>query len=105
MWDTNSFHYMISRIARLFSQTGVVFPFSASALGLNAKMIFLFAGIIISTPIGKWIADKFRKLTGPYTEGKKAFAVAYDAVMIGVFIICIIFLVGETFNPFIYFRF
>lgn len=105
MWDTNSYHYMISRIARLFSQTNVVFPFSASALGLNANMIYLFAGIIIATPIGKWIADQIRKLTEPYTKCKHVFAIAYDAIMVEVFLICTIFLVGETYNPFIYFRF
>ncbi|MBR4462575.1 MAG: MBOAT family protein [Erysipelotrichaceae bacterium] len=105
MWDTNSLHYMVSRIRRLFSQTGVVYPFSVSALGLNANMIYLFAGILISTPIGKWIADLIKKWFGPYTKDKQAFAVAHDVIMIGMFIICIMFLVGETFNPFIYFRF
>ena len=105
MWDTNSFHNMITRIARLFSQKNVVFPFSVSALGLNANMIYLFVGIIISTPIGKWIANQIRKLAGHFTKDKLAFAIAYDVIMVGMFIICVIFLVGETFNPFIYFRF
>ena len=68
-------------------------------------MIYLSAGIIISTPIGKWIADQMRKLIESHTKDRQVFAIAYDAVMVGIFIICVIFLVGETFNPFIYFRF
>lgn len=105
MWDTNSFHYMVSRIVRLFSQEGVVFPFSATALGLNANMCYLLIGIIISTPIGKWIANQMRKWMGAYMKDKHVFYIAHDVIMIGMFVICIIFLVGETFNPFIYFRF
>ena len=40
-----------------------------------------------------------------YKKDKLAFAIVYDLIMVGVFIICVIFLEGETFNPFIYFRF
>lgn len=105
MWETNSFHYMISRIVRLFSQTDVFFPFSVSALGLNANMVYLFTGIIISTPLGKLIANQMREWIGSYIKCKQVFAIAYDVIMVGVFIICVIFLVGETYNPFIYFRF
>lgn len=105
MWDSNSLRFMISRIARLFSQTDVVFPFSVSALGLNANMFYLLVGIIISTPIGKWCANQMRKWIGSYTKGKKVFDMAHDVIMVGMFVVCIIFLVGETFNPFIYFRF
>lgn len=105
MWDTNSLHYMISRVSRLFSQTDVVFPFSASALGLNANMIYLLIGLVISTPIGKFFANQIKKLIILSIKDKMVYTIAYDVLMIGLFVICIIFLVGETFNPFIYFRF
>lgn len=105
MWDTDSISYMLSRIARLFSQDGVVLPYSVSVLGINANMIYLIIGIIISTPLGKWFFDSLKKLILPYTGQRQVFLVMHDVVMIGLFIVCIIFIVGETFNPFIYFRF
>lgn len=68
-------------------------------------MVYLFTGIIISTPLGKLIANQMREWIGSYIKCKQVFAIAYDVIMVGVFIICVIFLVGETYNPFIYFRF
>lgn len=105
MWETNSLRYMLSRLSRLFSQDDVVFPFSVSALGLNANMIYLLIGLLITMPVGKAIFAYIGRIINPNTLDNPIFAILHDALMVALFVVCIIFLVGETFNPFIYFRF
>ena len=107
MWDTNSLHYMLSRIARLFSQGGDAYPltFTVSMLGLGADIIYLIIGFVICTPLGKWIGEGIKSLIKPILVNSNAYAIVHDMCFIALFVVCIIFLVGETFNPFIYFRF
>lgn len=107
MWDTNSPRYLISRILRLFIQekNAFPFPFTVSMLELDANIIYLMLGIIIATPIGSWIASQIKKLIKPGLTNSKLYYFIHDAVFVSLFVVCIVFLVGETFNPFIYFRF
>lgn len=107
MWDTNSFHYMISRLLRLFSSGENTYPltFIISMLEIKDDLIYLVAGIIIATPIGKWIGENIKKMMKPNMKYNPVFVITHDALYVFMFLICIIFLVGETFNPFIYFRF
>lgn len=107
MWDTDSFHYMMDRISRLFLQNDGSYPFAftISMLGLEADIIYLIIGLIISTPIGKWIGDRINSILPQTITASHAFSIAHDACFVVLFLICIVFLVGETFNPFIYFRF
>ena len=107
MWDTNSPNYLVSRILRLFSQNKDAYPltFTISSLGLDADIIYLVFGIIISTPIGAWIVNIVKRVMAPKLSNSHVFTIAHDTFFIVLFLICILFLVGETFNPFIYFRF
>lgn len=107
MWDTNSFHYMISHILRLVSQGKNAFPltFTVSVLDIKVDVLYLVVGIIIATPLGRWIWKKINYFIKSKIDSNVAFAIAHDATYVLMFVICIIFLIGETFNPFIYFRF
>lgn len=107
MWDTNSVRYMLSRLARLFVQekNALPFPFTVSMYELEACFVYLILGIIIATPIGNWLVAYSRRIMNPKIAGSYTFAILHDTFFICLFVICIIFLVGETFNPFIYFRF
>lgn len=103
MWDTNNIHYMILRIMRLFSQKDVVYPFSVSALELKVSMIYLIVGVVVSTPIlGKSVELISNKTS---IASNSFFEIFSDVCYIMIFVICIVFIIGETFNPFIYFRF
>ncbi len=107
MWDTNSLYYMLARILRLFSQSkdALPFTFTVSMLGLEANIIYLLLGIIIATPIGKLLGDGINRLMKPTLANRQSIGIVHDICFVVLFLVCIIFLVGETFNPFIYFRF
>ena len=107
IWETNSLHYMLSRLSRLFSQPKNAYPFrfTVTRLGIEADILYLIVGIIIATPIGMWIGNAAKKLLQPKLTNNRVFYVFHDALFIGLFVICLAFLIGETFNPFIYFRF
>ncbi len=62
-----------------------------------SKSVFLFPGILFSTPVVPVIQKRF--------EGKKEAETAGLAVSLGLFLISIILLEASTYNPFIYFRF
>lgn len=57
---------------------------------------YLFMGIIAATPLFNRI---FKLLDESY------FGIVFDAYLILVLVICIVFLVNSSYNPFIYFRF
>ncbi len=57
----------------------------------------LIVGIVFSLPIVKVLKQKF--------EGKEFAELLADLFSIVVLIICVIYLVNDTYNPFIYFRF
>lgn len=107
MWNTNSFHYMIDHLLRLFMQGENAYPlmFIISMNGLKPCVLYLIAGIMIATPVGKWIWDGMGRLAGTKFIGTPFYNMAHDAFYVILFVTCIVFLIGESFNPFIYFRF
>ena len=60
-------------------------------------IIYIFVGIILSMPIYKKIFDKSNK--------NIALTIFEDITLGTCFILCIMFLVSNQYNPFIYFRF
>ncbi|GAB6109359.1 MBOAT family O-acyltransferase [Fusibacter bizertensis] len=60
---------------------------------------FLILAIFASTPIAKQFMDKIESKDKPIPK------VLLDICILGILLISIVFLVGEKFNPFIYFRF
>ena len=57
----------------------------------------IIAGIILSMPIVKIIKDKL--------ENKLFFSMIGDIISIALLVICVMYLVNDSYNPFIYFRF
>ncbi|MBR3627543.1 MAG: MBOAT family protein [Elusimicrobia bacterium] len=103
MHDTNNFMEMIHYLQRLFSQTEVINPISIRALDLQSYIPCLLIGIILSSPL-ILIFKKIKAYTYPnwiIITGK----IINDIFLITVFILSIIFIVGQNYNPFIYFRF
>ena len=68
---------------------------------IKENIVFWILAIIFSTPIvkkaNKFLVDKFYL----YRE----VSMIYPAVIIGLFFICVCYLVKGTYNPFIYFNF
>lgn len=72
-----------------------VFVYTQSFTVVN--IIALISGIMLSTPIFNKIDTKLAK--------NNVYAVIKDITLIILFIICIVYLISGTYNPFIYFRF
>ena len=78
---------------------------------LNTKTIYLLLNyasiliiaIILSTPIYKYLLNYYRNLSN---QGlKKLIALIYIVFFIVLFVISVAYLVSDTYNPFLYFRF
>ncbi|MFA5536662.1 MAG: MBOAT family O-acyltransferase [Bacillota bacterium] len=63
------------------------------------SLVFLAIALVASLPLFKKLAKRIE--LGKYN----LFKYAYDSYVVAVFVISLIFLMGEKFNPFIYFRF
>ncbi len=77
---------------------------------LKEYAVFWAAGIIFCLPVGKWLERRLAaKLSGkPAICGKAAAvgsAALYPVCMLGLFFVCVIYLVKGGYNPFIYFNF
>lgn len=103
MHDTNSFSQMIHYLQRLFSQAEVINPVSVRALGLQSYIPYLLLGFILSSPFVV-VLRKIKEYAYPnwvVTTSK----IINDIFLITIFVLSVIFIAGENYNPFIYFRF
>lgn len=66
-------------------------------LSITSLLIYVVFGVVGSTPLLNNLIKKINK-NGLVSAG-------YDIVLITVFLVCILFLINNSFNPFIYFRF
>lgn len=106
MHDSNSLSEMFSYTARLFGAGEIAESVSVNSLELQSSIPYLVLALVLALPtrrIFSWITGK---LEG--TECKAVsvcYAVGGDLVRIAALVICLVFIVGGSYNPFIYFRF
>lgn len=67
------------------------------------RYAFIIA-IIATTPMCPFISKKLKEISRPYLENV-VFNGIEPILLISLFLLCIMYLVNSTFNPFIYFRF
>ena len=67
---------------------------------LKEAFVFLFFSILFAMPVAKWIEKKMARSPVPIVTD-----VLYAAVLMGVFLVAMAYLVKGTYNPFIYFNF
>ena len=90
-------------IGKMFFINGrVSAPVTVSSLRLWSDIPFLAVGIFASTPLWVWLRGK---ISASKLINSSAAYVVSDVLLIGVFLFSVIFLMGGTYNPFIYFRF
>ncbi len=93
---------ILAFLSRLFYARDVSKPVTIGSLKLWGYLPFLLVGGFLSTPPGILLRDR---LSSSKTAKSTVGAVIHDAGLIGVFLLSLLFLVGSTYNPFIYFRF
>jgi alginate O-acetyltransferase complex protein AlgI len=99
-------------LSEAFCFLGVMFGKAASftsgevSILFMSNLIFLIIAIISATPLLKKLYEKARAYFAK-SPGKVAFLdnVFKPVVNILVLVLCLVFLVGESYNPFLYFRF
>lgn len=76
---------------------------SYAVMFLRENWLFFLAGILFCTPIARqtnqWLFQE------PRTLGSRIVSIAYPAAMLLLFAVCVSYLAGGTYNPFIYFNF
>ena len=106
MHDSNSLSEMFEFTLRLFGVGEVANALTIRSLELEAYIPYIFIAMVFCFPT--------RKIFGRITDGlnsikAKAFAIPYgiinDIVYLAALVCCIAFVIGGSYNPFIYFRF
>ena len=106
MHDSNSLADMFAFTFRLFGVGEVANAVTVRSLELEAYIPYILVALVFCLPT----RNIFKKIFSALDNVKsKVFAIPYgivcDAVYIVAFICCIGFVVGGSYNPFIYFRF
>ena len=100
MYDSISKKQMMIFIGKLFFISGqVTNPINISSLKLWSYIPFLILGIFLSTPLWVKIRTKIAKLD------VSAAKICFDLFLIIELLFSLMFLLGSSYNPFIYFRF
>jgi len=97
---------LFAYLGAMFGLTGGSFIDLNATLTLQNNIVFIVICIIACVPAGKFIAEALKKLFG---EGSKLIiglkSYVKPLLYLLVFITTLIFMVSQTYNPFLYFRF
>lgn len=103
MNDQHSLRNMVSYIKKLFFlNNNVVNPVSIGSLKLWGYIPFLLIGFFISIPVGVTLRNRIAAIQNTNSTVVNLIS---DVTLLIIFAASILFLVGGTYNPFIYFRF
>ena len=104
MCDGITLKQMVRFLAKLFFINAEISnPVTVGALKLWGYIPFLIIGIIVSTPI--WVTKGRSWIESLRKKNDALFGALGDCCLIAVLILSLTFLMGGTYNPFIYFRF
>ena len=106
MHDSNSLAEMFSFTLRLFGVGDVSMAVTVRSLELESYIPYIFIAIIFATPIRTLIGKGLEKLRSiPSKLVAIPYNVVSDLVHVAAFVVCIGYIIGGSYNPFIYFRF
>ncbi len=101
----NDFVYSIGYIKTMFGFNYVAFIDNEAIIYLHDYwMVFLF-GIIFSFPIIKYLNERIKRSKRYEKQWRLLLSLVIPNALIGLLVLCTLFLVNSTYNPFIYFRF
>jgi alginate O-acetyltransferase complex protein AlgI len=106
MNDSNSLSRMADFTLRLFGVGEVTDPNTIRILELEAYIPYLVIGLFFCLPIRTWIGKALDRLGSVKAKAIAIpYSIVYDLVYIATLAVCIVFVVGGSYNPFLYFRF
>ncbi len=104
MCDSTGFAGMFRFLGKLFFITGPIeSPVTIGSLKLWGYIPFLVIGLLASTPL--WASFLRKKLSCFSKKHESFMGIVSDVFLILVLVVSLAFLLGGTYNPFIYFRF
>ena len=103
MCDNRPLGETLSFIGKLFFIHGeAIAPVTVASLKLWGDIPFLVLGFLAASPA--WTALR-EKAGGCLKKDNAAVSILHDLILAAVFLLSLLFLIGGTYNPFIYFRF
>lgn len=100
--------FVFEDMAQLTSYTALMFGASGKLFGgeflyyLSSSGILLAAALVLAMPVYPWLKERAEKLEG--FKGK-ALSGMRAGCYVALFVLTVAYLVGDTYNPFLYFRF
>lgn len=91
-----------SFLGRLFHSTQLKNKVTITSMNIFGYLPYVALGLLISFPTGMIIGRIANKLN---RVQNKIYAVLHDVILIGMLILCIIYIIGGSYNPFIYYKF
>ena len=100
MFDLSTVSHITTFIKSMFGGSGVLIDDYARYQFHTYVLIFLLCALS-ATSFGKWLLEKARRSK----RLDQILCVLTPVAQMGLFVLCIAYLVNETYNPFLYFRF
>lgn len=102
MCDGYSVSKFVSLIGKLFYNGEIQNRVTIGSMGLWGYLPYCIIAFIIASPIETLIKKGMDHVAN---SENVVIGIVNDIVLIGLFLLCIVFIVGSSYNPFIYFRF
>lgn len=99
LYESNSFAEIIRYLARLFGAAAPLHPLSLRGAGVQGNVLIAALGLYLS------MASRPRWVRALQLSRPRLFAAARDIGLLALLCVSVCFIVGSSFNPFIYFRF
>ena len=93
---------LVAFLCRLFHGVELKNSVTIASMGLYGYLPYVLLGSIISFPSGLIFYRMGEKLD---CIQNRAYSVVHDTVFIGLLLLCILYIIGGSYNPFIYYRF
>ena len=106
MSDSNSIAGIFAFTLRLFGVGSVGMAETVRSLELEAYVPYILLAILFGTPIRTLIGkglDKIKSISSKWVE--IPYNVGHDLIHVTSFVVCIGYIIGGSYNPFLYFRF
>ena len=97
----------IRYIGVMFNINAVSFSDPILTILFNNNVLFIIGAVICAMPLGKLLKQLFEKLENKISNGRTDIvnSVIIPLINIALLAVSIIFLVGDTYTPFLYFNF
>ena len=106
MKDSNSLVEMFRFTGKLFGAGEVVAAGTIRSLEIQSCLPYLVVGIILALPTRNLFRKLFDAIRNvPNKVVNAAYWVTSDAIQLAAIAVCLVFIIGGSYNPFIYFRF